>query len=61
MLSLNGREADVDTFAFFLARELGKTVGELQDMPTSEYVGWQAYYEATGAMRDVKVRHGNRG
>lgn len=60
MLGLNGREADVDTFAFFLARELGKTVGELDSMPATEYVSWQAYYEATGAMRDMRARHGNR-
>lgn len=60
MLGLHGREADVDTFAFFLAKELGKTVSELQSMPCDEYVGWQAYYEATGAMQDVRSRHGNR-
>jgi hypothetical protein len=53
MLALNGRESDIDAFAFTLAKELGKTVAEIEDMSHAEYVGWQAYYKVQGALKGV--------
>lgn len=34
----------VDVFAYFLADRLGKTLGELDDMPVAEFVGWQSFH-----------------
>lgn len=54
MFALHGRPSDVDVFQFFLAEKLGKTVGELQEMPASEYVQWAAYYKAKNAVEGVR-------
>lgn len=53
-MALNGMPSEQDTFAFFLAKELGKTVGELDVMSHAEYVRWQAYYEAKGASENMR-------
>lgn len=60
MLGLNGRGTDldgtpitVDTFAYMLAHELGRTVAEIEDMPLSEYVGWRAYFTAKNALENL--------
>lgn len=54
MLSLHGKPAELDGFLFYLATQLGKTVGELQDMEYSEYAQWAAYFEAKQAMEGVR-------
>lgn len=54
MLSLNGRESDVDGFAFFLGEKLGKSVTEILDLPHDEYVAWQAYYKSMAAMSNQR-------
>lgn len=54
MLGLNGRAQDmVDTFGFFLAHKLGRTVKDLEEMPHDEYVGWQAYFEVRNALEGM--------
>lgn len=50
MLGLHGREADVDTFAFYLAHQLHMTVADLDHMPHAEYLGWAAYFTAKNAI-----------
>lgn len=50
LLAMNGRESEMDHFPFFLARELGKSLGEIGEMPHSELVQWRAYYTAKHAM-----------
>lgn len=54
MFSLHGRPADVDAFQFHLAEKLGRTVGELADLPYDEYVGWQAYFTAKAAIEGTR-------
>jgi hypothetical protein len=54
MLSLNGRPADVDAFAFFLATQLGKTVAELDSMTFTEFVQWRAYFTAKHAIENQR-------
>ena len=54
---------DTDPFPFVLARDLGRTVGELDPMPFAEYVQWKAFYVWETAMAEfelqkAKVRHG---
>lgn len=44
----------MDSFRYFLATELGKLPGELEDMPVSDYVAFAAYYEAKNAMEGVR-------
>jgi hypothetical protein len=58
MLGLNGRDSEVDVFAFHLALRLGKTVGELDDMPNAEYVAWQSYFTAKHAVESVQAGGG---
>lgn len=53
MLALNGRESDVDAFAFFLAEKLGKTLAEIEDMYHAEYVAWQAYVKVNNVLKGV--------
>jgi len=50
MLSLNGRPSHLDGFLFFLGEKLGKTVTEIEEMPASEYVAWQAFYKVKAAL-----------
>lgn len=40
-----GEESDVDVFTFLLAHDLGKTLGELDDMPAAEMANWRAFYK----------------
>lgn len=54
MLSLVGEPSDVNAFDFYLALKLGCQVGDLDRMSHAEYVGWQAYLEATTAMANMK-------
>ena len=39
-----------DQFDFILAEKLGKTLGEIHQMPNAEYVGWRAWYRYERAM-----------
>lgn len=56
VLALHDRPSDVDVFAYFLARELGRTVAEIEDMPHAEYVNWRAYFTAKHAIENLKPR-----
>lgn len=44
MLGLNGQPSDRDTFAYFLALQIGCQVGDLDRMPLSELTDWRAYF-----------------
>ena len=59
MLWLNKREPDaksddVDGFAYYLAHQLHKTIGEVEAMPSQEYVRWAAYFTAKAAVENLK-------
>ncbi len=55
MFALHGRPATVDAFKFMLAEKLHRTVGELEaTMSHLEYVQWQAYLTAQGAIREAR-------
>lgn len=55
MLALNGRESEVDAFAFVLAEKLGMTVREVEErMDHREYVSWQAFFTARAAVESVQ-------
>jgi hypothetical protein len=55
MLSFHDRPSGVEAFRFFLARELGMTVAELeQRMGHDEYLSWGAYYRAKQAVEGVR-------
>lgn len=41
---------DRDPFDFMLAKDLGKTLAEIGQMPHGEYVQWRAYYRYQAAM-----------
>lgn len=47
---------EADAFEFVLAKDLGKTLGEVRAMPNSEYVEWQCYHEARRAYEEVNVK-----
>lgn len=44
----------VELFAFHLARELGKTVAEIEGMPHREYASWDAYFKSRNAVASVR-------
>jgi len=50
----NPAGGDVDVFAFHLARELGKTVGEIENMAHAEYLAWSSYFTARHAIQSVR-------
>lgn len=54
MLGLNGQPSEFDVFSFFLARELGRTVAELDTMSMDERTKWSAYYEAKTAIEGMR-------
>lgn len=56
-----GQEAGVDMFAFYLADRLGKTLGELDDMPASEYVAWSSYHKVMRQQEDLARKAAMRG
>jgi hypothetical protein len=53
-LSMHGQPSDVDSFEFFLAEKLGKTLTEVREMPNTEYVGWCAYFEVRAEMERAR-------
>lgn len=56
-----GEESDVDLFAYFLADRLGKTLGELDDMPHSEYVGWSSFHKVKQQQEQLAMKAATRG
>jgi hypothetical protein len=58
MLAMHGRRSEVDIFAWHLARELGKTIGEIEAMPYAEYLGWSSYFTARAAIASVQTGKG---
>lgn len=56
-----GGESDVDMFAFFLADRLGKTLGELDEMPASEYLSWSSYHKVMRQQEDLARKAALRG
>lgn len=56
MLSMVGEPSEIDFFKFQLAKDLGKTIGEIDGMTHREYFEWQAWYTASavkGSERSV--------
>lgn len=47
---------EIDTFPFVLARDLGWSIGQLEQLPHDEYLRWRAFYVWEQAMRDFKSR-----
>lgn len=43
---------------FFLGEKLGKTVGELMDMPNSEFVMWCMYYSKQAQAKELAQKAG---
>lgn len=56
---------ETDTFDFVLARDLGRTLPEIRQLPQAEIVEWRAFYRWEKAMVDYTnsvraARHGRR-
>lgn len=47
---------DVDAFAYFLADQLGKTLGELDDMPHAEYTGWKSFHKVRRQQEELNAK-----
>jgi hypothetical protein len=48
-------------FEFFLAENLGKTVGEIREMPAAEFQQWWIYYARAAQKRQLEhLRKGGR-
>lgn len=56
-----GQETDVDSFAFYLADRLGKTLAELDEMPAAEYLAWSSYHKVKQAQEDLQRKVAMRG
>ena len=58
-----GEDSEVELFTFYLADRLGKTIGELDDMPHAEYVAWASYHKVKQQQEGLsrKVALGGRG
>ncbi len=52
---------DVDVFAYFLADRLGRTVGELDDMPAAEYAGWVSFHRVRNQQDELAMKRASRG
>ncbi len=51
----------MDVFAFYLADKLGKTLGELDDMPAAEYVAWSSYHKVRVQQEELAMKAAARG
>lgn len=51
-----GEPSAVDVFAFFLADRLGKTLGELDEMPAAEYVAWSSFHKVKAQQEQLAMR-----
>lgn len=49
-------EGTLQAIDFQLARDLGKSLGEIRALPNLEVVQWQAFYHVRDEMR--KLNHG---
>lgn len=56
-----GEPSDVELFRYFLARELGKTLADLEDMECAEYAGWISYYKVKQQQEDLAVKAAQNG
>lgn len=58
-----GREEGrgTDPFLYFLADRLGKTVGELADMPAAEYARWKAFHQVRNQQEELAMKRASRG
>lgn len=54
MLGLLQQPSELDVFSYFLATQLGRSVGEIDAMPHAEYVNWKSYYIAKHAIENQK-------
>jgi hypothetical protein len=43
----------IDAFDFELALDLGKTLGEIRDLPNQEIVAWRAYYRVRNELQKL--------
>lgn len=51
----------MDAFSYFLADRLGRTLGELDDMPHAEYVGWVSYHKVRNQQDELAVKRASHG
>lgn len=59
-----GKEGDgdrVDAFAYLLAEKLGKTLGELAEMPHAEYTGWKSFHKVRAQQEELNAKRARRG
>ena len=54
-------EEEVDVFAYFLADRLGKTIGELDQMPYAEYARWKAYHKVRQQQEELQAKVASHG
>jgi hypothetical protein len=53
-LAMHDQPSPVDPFLFLLAKDLGKTIGELEQMPHREYTDWAAFYKVKHAIESTR-------
>ena len=61
VLAFHGRPSLETPFLFFLAEKLGKSVGEISQLPALELVRWQAYYAARNQQEELAAKVAGRG
>lgn len=44
----------------YLARELGKSLEEIMEISTAEFVYWAAFFQLEKKENDKRMRHGNQ-
>lgn len=60
-MALAGRPSTANPFFFFLAEKLGKSVGEIRNLPAQELIEWGAYYAARGQQDELRGMVNGRG
>ena len=56
-----GEESEVNLFTFFLADRLGKTVGEVENMPHSEFLAWTSYHKVKQQQEQLAIKAASHG
>lgn len=56
-----GQDSDADVFLMFLADRLGKTLGELDEMPHAEYLAWSSYHKVRQQQEGLSMKAAMRG
>lgn len=56
-----GQESGTDLFAMFLADRLGRTLGELDDMPHAEYLAWSSYHKVKQQQEQLSMKVAQHG